>query len=160
MKSSWKFLKEAKAAELLASAVLAVEALYFIIATVVVTGFGIVYAQGSADAHGLLGMASLPLVAIGAFAVWSLALLHVLPPERAVAGTSACGSSAHRVSMAGYYLVVGAHLIYAFILVSESRLLLAGAIVLLAGLLLVCSVTQVHLPNRRRRAAVLNQTPA
>ncbi|XBH22176.1 hypothetical protein V5R04_02810 [Jonesiaceae bacterium BS-20] len=164
MKRSWKFLKDAKATELLASAVLAFEALYFIIATLVVTGFGVVYAKGSADAHGLLGMVSLPLIAVGAFAIWSLALLHVLPPVAESSSarsdrspTSASCQSTRRVSMTGFYLVVAAHLVYALLLIGQERLLLASAIMVLTGLLLVCSVTQVHLPNKRRKAILANQ---
>lgn len=165
MYRSRKFLKSAKAAELLASAVLVFEALYFIVATVIITGFGVVYAKGSADAHGLLGVVSLPLVAVGAFAIWSLALLHVLPAERSKSlnthtlvdqsqdATGATSQSTRRIAMTGFYVVVAAHLVYALVLVGQDRLMLASAILVLTGLLLVCSMTQVHLPNKRRRDA-------
>lgn len=163
MKRSWKFLKDAKATELLASAVLAFEALYFIIATLVVTGFGVVYAKGSADAHGFLGMVSLPLIAVGAFAIWSLALLHVLPPvtegnsARSDKSSASSGcQSARRVSMTGFYLVVAAHLVYALLLIGQERFLLASAIMVLTALLLVCSMAQVHLPNKRRSTILAN----
>lgn len=149
-----------------------VEALYFIIATVVITGFGVVYAKGGVEAHGPLGMVSLPLIAVGAFAIWSLALLHVLPPERpapvSVGKTvqithgppRPASKTARRVSMTGFYLVVVAHLTYALLLIGQDRMLLAGAILLLTILLLVCSMTEVHLPNKRRRDALLGQTSA
>lgn len=151
-------LRNASLSELLAGAVLIFEALYFVIAAVVVTGFGVVYAQGGADAHGALGIVSLPLLVVGAFAVWSLALLHVLPSERGVPRTGSAQELradtsvvSRRIAMTGFYVVVIAHLSYALILISQTRFLLASAILVLTALLLVCSITQMHLSNRRRK---------
>ena len=106
-------VRGAKPQDLLASVVLVVEALYFIIATAIITGFGVVYAQGNIAEQGLLGTASLPLIAVGAFAVWSLALLHVLPPVPGVPNArvreGAGGGGAKMAAQVGFMLVVLTH---------------------------------------------------
>lgn len=147
-------LRDAKSRDLVASAVLVLEAFYFIIATAIITGFGVSYAQGSAGGNGPTGIAALPLVAVGAFAVWSLALLHVMPakdkgPKQP--GDSLPGSpSTGKLAPAGFYLVVAAHLIYGLILITQTKYLLGAGILILGGLLLICSLSQARISQAPR----------
>lgn len=118
---------------IVATSIIAVEALYFIGATAIVTSFGISIAQGDAGDSGselasnLLRMSSLPLVAVGAFALWALALTHVLPIGGESAAYAAGASqrmrrsgsadraktagASHVASMLGFLIVVALHVV-------------------------------------------------
>ena len=147
----------------LAACVLICEALYFLTATVIVTGLGIAFAQDSGSAYGLLGTGSLPLLVVGALALWSLALLHVLPPRacaksvappkdgltvevydlpaRGRARGNRDGAAPRGITRLGFYAVTVAHLAYAGVLAFHGQTLFALAMCVLGLLLLACSVS-------------------
>lgn len=161
MKTLGMTLRDLKPQDLFLSAVLIGEALYFIIATAIITGFGVVFAQGNLADQGVLGTASLPLIAVGAFAVWSLALLHVLPPAKGIANCRVArnDASTKKVAQVGFLLVVVAHGVYGILLVSQDRLILGAGVLTLGGLLLGCCVSQFRAQSKQRHVRSVKAVP-
>lgn len=144
-------MRRVKPQDLVASVVLVFEALYFIVATAIITGFGMVYAQGNLSEQGVLGTGLLPLIAVGAFAVWSLALLHVLPPAAKPIKTDSSGGT-KKVAQFGFFLVVLAHVTYGVLLLEQNKLWLGTGVLVLGVLLLVCCMSQFGTRPTRVRA--------
>ncbi|WP_435299481.1 hypothetical protein [Timonella sp. A28] len=146
-----------KIRDTIASLILAIEALYFIGATAYVTAFGISLARGGGLAGGFLKASSLPLVAVGAFALWALALTHVIPRSREThTATKSQSGVSKTASLIGFYGVVIAHFTLSIVFLIQKETWFGFGLLLLGVLLFGCSFGQVKSLEKPRRPSKIS----
>lgn len=126
----------------MAGTILVLEALYFVCVTIYMTAFGISLASSPAYTKSFLEVSSLPVVAVGAFALLALAFTHVSarPEPREQSGT--VKQFWAQPSTWGFVAVVLVHLGLGIWFVSQGGSRIGPSLLVLAGLLSLCAVLQ------------------
>lgn len=133
-----------------AGSILVLEALYFVCVTIYMTAFGVSLASSPAYTKSFLEVSSLPVVAVGAFALLALAFTHIAPPAPSRPSSPVAVSVWKQPSTWGFVGVVVVHLALGLWFVFQGSSRVGPGLLLLAALLFSCAVLQYR---------VLSKTP-
>lgn len=129
-----------------------------VLAVAYMTVFGVKVASGSAPALGFVEASSLPLVAVGVFAVWALALTHVVQAEPKQDNKASDKLGASRVgSLCGYAAVIALHGVFAIVLMITEHHEIGVAVLALGTLLATCLLIRTKATRTVSGSAVTAQ---
>lgn len=129
--------------------ILVSEAAYFVCAVAYLTVFGFKVAHGESPHHGFLETSTLPIVAVGVFVVWALAITFVLDFNQGKVSSDLQSSENNTSgSKVGFCSVLFLHILIGVASCVNHRPVLGSAVLVLGCLLALCAFAHYRYASR------------